>query len=152
MANDLEYMQMATGVYRANQANEVGPPLNWTGIDWEPDGFDGFSAGAFRNQTTNEIVIAYTGTNDLPDKFSWLAGSSLLAPQIFEAVRYYAKIAKRYEGSDAPPTITFTGHSLGGAWPRSWRLCSISGPWSSIRHRFCQPPRYRWRWLPPQSY
>jgi len=62
MASVLEYMQLATRVYAASGNNVVGIPTGWEELDWQPDRSDGFSVGAYKKG--NEIVIAYTGTND----------------------------------------------------------------------------------------
>lgn len=64
MPTPFEYMQIATGVYAASLRNYIAPPAGWSRIDWQPDRWTGFSAGVFKNELTNEIVIAYTGTND----------------------------------------------------------------------------------------
>ena len=111
MTTPLEYMQMATGVYAASDRNSINAPAGWTQIDWQPDTYTGFSAGVYKNDQTNEIVIAYTGTNDLiVDPLNWTAGLGLPLPQIFDAVRYYCTVATANPGAN----ITFTGHSLGG--------------------------------------
>lgn len=114
MPTDIEYMQLATKVYLATDENQIGPPKDWIQVDWKTDQADGFSAGAYLNSKTNEIVISYTGTNEPVDKASWLGATGLPVPQIFSAIDYYASIAKGYASLDNPPTITFTGHSLGG--------------------------------------
>jgi hypothetical protein len=64
MATDLEYMQMSTNVYAASDKNYVGAPSGWTRLDWVADDGWGFSAGAYIKDGTNEIVIAYAGTNE----------------------------------------------------------------------------------------
>lgn len=106
-----EYMQLATRVYAASVNNKIGIPDGWRELDWQPDRWTGFSAGAYKNDLTNEIIISYTGTNDgIADPLNWTAGMGFPAPQIFEAMTYY------FQFKDAYPTanITFTGHSLGG--------------------------------------
>lgn len=69
MADLVEYAQMALNVYATLTRNQVDLPVSsgWPRINWQPDQFwnQGFSAGAF--QKGDEIVIAYTGTNDAGD-------------------------------------------------------------------------------------
>jgi Ca2+-binding RTX toxin-like protein len=111
MPTTIEYMQMATNVYAANPRNQIDPPSGWSRIDWEPDTWIGFSAGVFKRDQGEEMVIAYTGTNDaVADPLNWSAGFGVPAPQIYDAMAYY------YAFKSAFPTtnITFTGHSLGG--------------------------------------
>ena len=107
-----EYMQFSLHVYDASLFNKIGIPAGWEQLDWEPDGqWTGFSAGVYRNRETNEIVIAYTGTNDIPvDVVSWSAAIASLAPQTFYAMAYYLGFKAAYPEAN----ITFTGHSLGG--------------------------------------
>ncbi|TRZ97777.1 MAG: hypothetical protein D4R84_04720 [Rhodocyclaceae bacterium] len=72
MPTPIEYMQIAAGVYAASDRNYVEPPAGWTRIDWQPDRWTGFSAGVYKNDLTNEMVIAYTGTNDgIADPLNW---------------------------------------------------------------------------------
>ena len=114
MASTLEYMQFATGVYAASVANTLEPTTatGWTRVDWQPDTGAGFSAGVYKNDATNEMVIAYTGTNETIDPFAgWTAGLGMPAPQIFDAVAYYIAFRDAYPNC----SISFTGHSLGGA-------------------------------------
>jgi hypothetical protein len=78
-----------------------------------PDDLTGFSAGAYRNTATGEIVIAYTGTNDA--FFDWTeanipAGFGVAnTPQVTKAINFYSDVVSAY-GTN----VTFTGHSLGG--------------------------------------
>lgn len=109
MATTLEYMKFALNVYAASKENEIGVPLGWTRTDWQPDLATGFSAGCFVNGY--EMVISYTGTNDLADVANWAIGIAAPMPQIFAAVDYYfACMAAHPEVTN----ISFTGHSLGG--------------------------------------
>jgi hypothetical protein len=111
MPTEFEYMQFATRVYAASTRNQIGIPEGWSLLDWVPDQFTGFSAGAFMNDNPHQIVISYTGTNDMgADPLNWTAGMGIPAPQIFEAMSYYFKFKKDHPGYD----ITFIGHSLGG--------------------------------------
>jgi len=110
MPTPLDYMQFALNTYAASTTNYVAYPAGWKRIDWVPDTSTGFSAGYFYNEKTNEVVISYTGTNDLTDAVNWAAGTGLPLPQIFNAVDYYFEVKAKYPNAD----ITFTGHSLGG--------------------------------------
>ena len=111
MPTSLEYMQFATKVYAASDNNKIDVPPGWTLLDWQPDQWTGFSGGVFKNDATNEIVIAYTGTNDgIADPLNWTAGMGLPAPQIYDAMAYYFAFRSAYPTAN----ITFTGHSLGG--------------------------------------
>ncbi len=110
MASPEEYMQFALGVYAASNKNKIGVPEGWSMIDWQPDRWTGFSAGVYKNNKTNEIVISFTGTNDTADKINWSGGAGLPAFQIFDAMGYYMAFKNAYPTAN----ITFTGHSLGG--------------------------------------
>ena len=111
MPSTFEYMQFATGVYAASDQNSLDAPAGWTRIDWMPDQWSGFSAGIYKNNQTNEIVISYTGTNDKPDMVNWTTGAGLPLPQIFQAMNYYFQFRKSHPEAT---NISFTGHSLGG--------------------------------------
>jgi Ca2+-binding RTX toxin-like protein len=105
-------MQIATNVYAASGNNKVDTPSGWTRTDWQPDKWTGFSAGIYKNDATNEIVISYTGTNDgIADPLNWSAGLGVPAPQIYDAMAYYFDFRKAHPEFT---NITFTGHSLGG--------------------------------------
>ncbi|MHB8149274.1 MAG: hypothetical protein ACYDIB_03855 [Desulfobulbia bacterium] len=58
MASEFEYMQLATRVYAASEKNEIGIPKGWSQLDWQSDIWNGFSAGAYMNDQTKEIVIS----------------------------------------------------------------------------------------------
>lgn len=86
----------------------------------EPDKFitydgTGFAAIAYRNPSTNEVVIAYRGTNstELVDwtKNNLNIGMGEVPVQYTEASHFYNLVAEKY-GKD---NITVIGHSLGGA-------------------------------------
>ena len=109
MATELEYTQFALRVYDASVNNKIGMPTGWSQIDWLPDQGSGFSAGVYKKDTTNEIVIAYAGANDLMDVLNWSA-TAFPATQVFAAMSYYLAFKNAYPTAD----ISFTGHSLGG--------------------------------------
>lgn len=111
MPSVYEYMQFSTRVYDAAAVNSIDVPGGWTQVDWVPDTASGFSAGIFRNDSTGEFVIAYTGTNSsVMDPLSWLAGVGIPMGQVTDAIRYY--LTFRLANPNAQ--VTFTGHSLGG--------------------------------------
>ncbi len=96
--------------------------LGWEQVDINKDGTidngdyytstSGFSGVAYKN-ANGEIVIAYTGTNNLPDWVPNDIGIALdLVPEEYqEALAFYNMIQHDYQGAK----ITVTGHSLGGA-------------------------------------
>ncbi|MEW6677070.1 MAG: hypothetical protein AB1421_04040 [Pseudomonadota bacterium] len=126
MTTSIEYALMASNAYAVkpdvtSDVNTIPIPSGW--VDMKIDGQNddtGFTARAYKNTTTGEIVIAYTGTTfegNLVDKTKdWVlanlpAGSgAFLAPQVTDAAKFYLDIL------NANPTanISFTGHSLGG--------------------------------------
>jgi hypothetical protein len=93
------------------------------------DNFFSFTAGAYANAATGEIVISYKGTdfllemrgrawNTLGDLVTDLAGGVghyLSIPQFVQAATYYQEVKAwaQLNGYDAS-RISFTGHSLGG--------------------------------------
>ena len=109
-----EYAQLAARVYATTPKNELEIPSGWSIVGTlMKDQSDGFSAGVFR-KGSNEIVIAYTGTN--ADKLT-----DILAANVPAALGFYSsqvlKAMKLYiDTRIANPTasISFTGHSLGG--------------------------------------
>jgi hypothetical protein len=115
MATKLEYSQLSLYVYNtANDQNRPLLPTGWTQVAYHPDDAIGFSYGIFRNTATNEVVVAYTGTNEkkvvdflvanLP------AGVGLGSPQVTAAAYVAAQTIKTY----GIENVSFTGHSLGG--------------------------------------
>lgn len=103
MASTLEYMQFATGVYAATDANTLDPTTatGWSRIGWQSDTELGFSVGIYMNDANQEMVISYTGTNELAvDPLAgWSAGFGLPAPQIFAAVDFYFTYRDAYPDS-----------------------------------------------------
>jgi VCBS repeat-containing protein len=123
MASTETYAQLALYVYNiddeANPANRPLVPDGWELLEYHPDNSWGFSWGAFRREGSDEVVIAYTGTNSGIDWVANLAnGGGMSSSQTTEAALAYLTAKANY-GSN----ITFTGHSLGGG------LASIMAVW-----------------------
>ena len=109
--------QLSGAAYRNYSAtNRIPPPIGWTELRSYPVGAPttgdrvGFSGTAFRGPN-NEIVIAYTGTNDSEDwaLANFPAGLGLWNLHVQIALKFYLEIRRDF-GSN----ITLTGHSLGG--------------------------------------
>jgi len=115
-----ELAALSLYAYSANQRNE---PLlaEWQPIVDRTTGPQGFAYAVFRNSSTNEIVIAFRGTDDL--SVDWLGNGGLLVAQERQAAKVYAQVLRDF-GSDAQGSnISFTGHSLGGG------LAATMGVW-----------------------
>ena len=113
MPTDIEYAQLANRVYARTQRNRT-PTTGWKELSWLPDSVSGggFSAGVYQNG--NDIVIAYTGTNE-GKALDFIAanipaGGGLPSPQINEAMALYLETRRAHPNAN----IGFTGHSLGG--------------------------------------
>ena len=125
MTSSIDYALMASNAYAVKETvhseeNTIPIPNGWVklGNDGRND-LTGFTARAYRNTTTGEIVIAYTGTtfegNTLDKTKDWLlanlpAGSGVWAQQVLDAARFYLDILN----ANPSAQISFTGHSLGG--------------------------------------
>lgn len=73
----------------------------------------GFTARAYQNMTTNEIVIAYAGTEDITGidgKIDVELAAGISSVQANYAALFYHEVKHKYPDAD----ISFTGHSLGG--------------------------------------
>ncbi len=93
--------------------------------DWVPIKFDeqsskvavkdrfGFAAIAYKNKTTNEIIIAYRGTDSMGDIVISDVQIALkdVPQQASKAVKFYERVKEMYPDSE----ISLTGHSLGGS-------------------------------------
>lgn len=71
MATDAELMLMAMRSYTRLLPNTAPIPQGWNPIPVESPNANGFSAAAFRNPNTGEVVIAYAGTD--ADTFGTIA-------------------------------------------------------------------------------
>ena len=103
------------------QSNWTPVPTGWELIkqesgsgkgDWN---FDGFTARAYKNSTTGNIIIAYAGTEFENLAGDWFGNNLTLggadnAEQANKAALFYHHIKHEHPNAD----ISFTGHSLGG--------------------------------------
>jgi hypothetical protein len=147
-----EYAALAAYVYNNERGlrsttNRLDVPPSWAGLDPAngfpqqtsyDDNFFSFTAGAFVNQSTGEIVISYKGTdflleltgrtwNTLGDMATDVAAGMagyLSLPQFVQAAAYYQDVKKwaTQNGYDASK-ISFTGHSLGAG------IASVMSVW-----------------------
>lgn len=147
-----EYAALAAYVYNNERGlrsttNRLDVPPTWAQLDSAngfpqqtsyDDNFFSFTAGAFVNQSTGEIVISYKGTDFLleltgrawntlgdlaTDVAAGMAGY-LSLPQFVQAAAYYqdVKTWAAQNGYDASK-ISFTGHSLGAG------IASVMSVW-----------------------
>ena len=104
---------------RRKPDNRPNLPTGWTLLESKDDNLLGFSYGVFKRSGTNEIVVAYTGTNEKADWVSNItAGLGLPSWQVANAALVYQQVKEKY-GSN----ITLSGHSLGGG------LASVMAVW-----------------------
>ncbi|MGH7963691.1 MAG: lipase family protein, partial [Candidatus Binatia bacterium] len=131
-----DYAALSARVYNdaRDPVNRNPRPPGWEEIAYTSDLTNslftgGFTAGAYKNSETGEIVIAYKGTDFLygtnsgQSNADWLAnfglGIGVGSSQALAAARFYAEI----KAANPDANITFTGHSLGGG------LASIMSVW-----------------------
>lgn len=116
-----EYAQLSARVYdKLRIENKMTIPNGFEEIVWtDDDSKTGFSAGIYKKG--NEIVIAFTGSNEIKigefpltsDEFfktNYPTGLGFGSEQIGQAFSLVLDIIKRYPDAK----LTFTGHSLGG--------------------------------------
>ncbi|MDO9234413.1 MAG: DUF2974 domain-containing protein [Aquabacterium sp.] len=112
MATTQEYALLSLYVYGVQDKliNRPSIPQGWTLLETKDDNLLGFSYGVFKRSGTNEIVLAYAGTNENVDWASNVtAAFGLPSWQVANAALVYCQVKEEY-GSN----ITLSGHSLGG--------------------------------------
>ena len=128
MATKKELAQLSLYVYNvpadAEQKNRPNlPSSDWVVLEYSPDNTLGFSYGIFKNNSTGEVVVAYTGSNEkLVVDFLLTnipAGVGVGSTQISGAAVVAARTIQTYGAQN----VSFTGHSLGGG------LASIMSVW-----------------------
>jgi dienelactone hydrolase len=141
MATKFEYAALAAEIYndqRGGGSNLLVIPADWSKLSalngflaqnqYDANIFS-FTAGAYVNSATGEIVVSYKGTDFLIEKSAraWNTlgdlvvdvaagiGQAISTMQFGQAATYYQEVKKwaRANGYD-PEKISFTGHSLGG--------------------------------------
>jgi len=113
-----EHALTALAAY-AREAGNIGPPpQGWSIYETSYFSLVGFHAVALRRDGTNEIVIAYSGTDSLLD---WATGNAtsalgIFSPQLQAAIQFYSDIRQKMSDDGIPSSeiVTLTGHSLGG--------------------------------------
>ncbi len=129
MTTSIEYALMASNAYAVkpdvtSARNTIPIPNGWVKLGYDGRNDDtGFTARAYKNTATGEIVIAYTGTTfegNLVDKTKdWMlanlpAGTgAVAAPEVVDAAMFYLDILNANPNAQT----SFTGHSLGGGLP-----------------------------------
>lgn len=115
MPTPQEYAQLSNHVYARTDENRTPVTSGWTELGWLADDANtGYSVGWY--QKGNEIVIAYTGTNEkkIKDAINGYApglpsNNPIPTPQVTQAITTYLKIKQLHPDA----SISFTGHSLG---------------------------------------
>ena len=129
MTNATEYAQLSLAVYQTKRDfNTIEIPAGWELAEpLHPDNWGGFSYGVFRRTGTDEIVLAFTGSNEklVMDYVGTNApaGLGLQSIQVPNAALAYQQVLDKYGVDDAGSNITFSGHSLGGG------LASVMATW-----------------------
>ena len=127
MPSPIEYALFAANSYAVSSDvvsinNRIPVPTGWSILEDRTDNATGFLARAYKS-TTGEIVIAYGGTTYEAGMATvdWTEGNLPgatgvgLAGQIVDAAKFYLDVLNASAASGNPhPTLSFTGHSLGG--------------------------------------
>ncbi|TAN48523.1 MAG: hypothetical protein EPN21_14680, partial [Methylococcaceae bacterium] len=129
MTTQADYAFMSAYIYNnaSSTTNKIIVKSEWLEIKYTNETtLSGFTAGAYKNTSTGEIVVAYKGTDTIDPVSAaqdWIANigsaTGLGALQIVEAARFYLEVKNANPDAD----ISFTGHSLGGG------LASIMAVW-----------------------
>src|SRR4051794_20591528 len=103
MVTPRDYALLSAFVYTALPGLRPPVPDGWETLTLVPDELTGFSAGVFQHIGTNEIVIAYTGTNGVlgPDLIADIAsGASFPSLQVLDAIYLYSDVLAAHPGAD----------------------------------------------------
>lgn len=118
---DIRYGQRKDGSLDQQNSNWTPIPNGWSLIKEESHSgkdfpnFDGFTARAYKNSATNEIVVAFAGTEFSNILGDWTSNNLPLFLSTFSGHANKAAIFYHELKHDNPDArITFTGHSLGG--------------------------------------
>ena len=150
------YAQLSAHVYHKElKDNRMTIPNEFKKLAWKKDDpISGFSAGAYQNTATNEIVIAFAGTNEQDgdrSKLDWRnnvemglgANSTIDAEsQFVQAIKFVLQVMEKHPNTP----ISFTGHSLGVEIPSV--VYSISRRILKHEHAQKHPPHP----APPPSH
>jgi len=126
---DCALMAGASYISTRPDINKLPIPAGWKTVDNShfSDQSSGFEAVAFKNQSLNEIVIAFTGTDPGDLSGDGIADAALAAglgsTQLLQAAEYYMEV----KAANPNAIITFTGHSLGGG------LASLMGVFFNLK-------------------
>lgn len=114
MATQQDYAQLSLYVYNTQESTNKPLLSHWEELEYHTDDAIGFSYGVFRDVSSGEVVVAYTGSNErLVADFGLAnipAGAGLSSLQVNAAARVAATAIATYGAEN----VTFTGHSLGG--------------------------------------
>lgn len=114
-----EYALISMGAYRREPSNVAPTPEGWEvyeplRVDQDTD----FTAIAFKRIGTNEIVIAYSGTDSIKDFVYANVPAALgnFSPQVAKAIEFYSDVKAQMVSDGIPVAmpVTLVGHSLGG--------------------------------------
>jgi len=124
MVSKLDYAMLSRAAYADNSA-EV--PKDWEIIATRENNATDFAATAFRNTKTDEIVLAYRGTDSTwKNTTDWTQNNLTIAfhhvpNQFDDALSFYNEVA----GANKDKTISVTGHSLGGILAQLVGACTL---------------------------
>jgi len=128
MTSTTDYAVLALSAYFRTPANQGPPPPGWTFLaEFRPEeSWTDFSAVAYRREGTDEVVIAYSGSDSsyFDATKDWgianpLAAMGAYSPQVQQAINFYADVREKLAADLVDPVspampITLVGHSLGG--------------------------------------
>lgn len=87
-------------------------PSGWTRLGPPIHGAEGFDAAVFRNPSTGEIVVAFSGSREAED---WLQDSQNAGAMSTSQGAQAIALAQSVVAANPGATVSFTGHSLGGS-------------------------------------